>query len=252
METKLLFFIFVLVFSGLIFVFRMFQTLFYRYYLHSKVIFLSVIGVFCLVFLYFLNFTDTFEEIFSFFITLFVIVSILFLIVPVLLEKRFKDNFCHYLDILVLEMKMGHTFHHSIRRAYIKCDAFMQQKVIKIIDQLDFEPSIAESENNSFANDVLKEFRIISKCKENSLKSVEFLRQKHKIRNEIRRRSGQVSSQMIFQAAIVIGIYIALMILILIWQGSVRSLPWIKLSAPLIILGVTAMYYIYRGFKWKI
>ena len=243
---------FVIVFIGLMVVFRNFSDVINVYFERkstNKLFYGSVVVIICFQLLFF-----SFSVPIGF---VFLIISVLLSyqferIVSYFLEKRFKDNFCHLLSEIILNMKVGNSFWTSYETVMMQTDAFMQHKLGNVMTLLKFHQGGEQLNLNGFPQKVVLNLTRILKSKSNTLKQLEDYRNKLSVESEFRRKSGHASSQVNFQMLIMTGMYFALSVFGIRYHSFERTVFWMMYSAPVFLMGVVLVEFIKRSFKWKV
>ena len=246
--------IFLVIFSffGLVIVFRNVFRVFTTYFStnwHEKLKFISILLVFSLLFFLFSKEKDVFIFIFFCF-SLFS-----FFFVPIMhffLEKKLKDNFCHFLDEMILYIKTGKSFHTAFLECIEKSDAFMQQKMRNVLGILEYHDSKSIDELRGFSKELVFALKKVKNSNDHQLIRLEEFRRKLKIESDFRHRSGQATAQIKIQAIFLVGIYIALLFLGSQFFSRPEISYWQALSLPLFLLGVFLMIFLGRRFQWKV
>ena len=166
--------------------------------------------------------------------------------------SKFKDEFCHYLDLVILEMRCGRGFRDSLSCANEKVDAFMQQKLAKITEAIRFSGDGTGFREDRFLFDIFEEFKSVDKNPHNSLQRLCAIRYRLRVESEYRRKSGQVVAQLRAQAGILVGLYLATLFFVLMQNSLSEILPMVLISLTLFTTGTLATFLYGRRYKWKV
>jgi Flp pilus assembly protein TadB len=165
-------------------------------------------------------------------------------------EKRFKDDFCHFLDQILLEMHIGKSFRASIEAVALQQDAFLRQKILTLLEALNF--SVKRSLHDSFFQPILEEFKQIDSKPHNNIKRLQALRYRFRLQADFRRKSNQASLQAKAQSLVLIFLYIGTSIFV--WRNfSLSQNLALFLSSTVLFLLGTIWIFLFSGrFRWKI
>lgn len=170
-------------------------------------------------------------------------------------EQEFKDNFCHYLDDIVVEMRTGHSFRQSLQRSHERWPAFVHHKFSKILDLLRFSTdSLIDSalSKDKFLKSIIEEFKTIDSHSHNSLARLISLRERLRTESDYRRRSGHVTLQIRTQALILTVLYIATFVFVMCTNNYKDIIKELLLSSLLFGMGLCVIFLYGRRYKWKV
>lgn len=165
-------------------------------------------------------------------------------------ERKFVDNFCHLLDLIVLEMRSGQSFRVSLLNVGQRQEPFIQQKLLILGESLRF--STKRDLGSRFLNSIREEFLQIDANPHNSMGRLNTLRFKFRTLSDFRHKSGQAMQQSRAQAIVLIGLYFATLVFVWrnfrIWESPTLLL----LSGILFLFGTAYMFFFVGRMKWKI
>jgi Flp pilus assembly protein TadB len=164
-------------------------------------------------------------------------------------EKKFVDNFCHFIDLVLLEMHVGRSFRSSLELIAHQQEAFIQQKILTLLEALDF--SVKRALQDGFLQLLLEEFRQIDRQPHNGIRRLQSLRHRFRLQSEFRRKSEQASLQARSQSLILAFLYIGSAIFMWRNYALAQHLTLLLLSATLFAGGTFWISFFSGRFKWK-
>lgn len=167
-------------------------------------------------------------------------------------EKKFEDNFCHFLDLVILEMRAGTSFRSALQRVNQSHDAFTQQKVAKILEILRFSKTPTDKTASPFLSDVIEEFVNIDQNSHNSLSRLNQLRGRLKTVSDFRRKSGQALAQIRAQGLVMLALYFATFAFLKVFVPEFEHGLELLLSVLLLLIGTSTLFLYGRRYKWKV
>lgn len=165
-------------------------------------------------------------------------------------ESRFKDNFCHQLDLMMLEMRSGKSFRLSLQAVAQRQEMFIRHKLMTLHEGITFSPT-AEIKDK-FLAEIFKEFAIIDKNPHNGLNRLQTLRYRFRIMSDYRRKSGQACIQARVQGFVLFGLYFATLIFMSKNFSIRQNKDLLALSLLLFTIGTIMILTIGGRFRWKI
>lgn len=167
-------------------------------------------------------------------------------------EKLFHSEFRMFLDRVILQMKSGFAFRHAMQIALEPCDAFVQQKIRKIIEMISFSSRTPAQNWNSQLQEILGEFQEVDRQSHRALHKLESYREKLFIVDDFRRKSGQAVRQARVQSILMAVLYLALLIYVLLNFSIDENSAIIFISVTFFVTGIFWIHFKQRKSKWNI
>lgn len=175
---------------------------------------------------------------------------IMFLIVmkrrSALLSKRLRES----VMLISLKMKAGRSFRQALAEVTAESDSFMQDKLSEIgsvvvfsQQNASFDPLIAE---------VVEEFLAIDRNPHSASRRLAVFREKLRIEDDFRRRSGQVLARIRAQSFVMSGLYVAVFAFMAAKFGFRDNSQLMIGSAFLFLIGGIWIWLGGRRLKWTV
>lgn len=165
---------------------------------------------------------------------------------------RFKEKFLSNLNVIILKMKSGKSFRNALLELIDSCERHESLLFSELYNGVVFLHQIERLEKNRFLKTVLFEFQAVDMQPHMALRRLTSLRDKIRLEENFRRKSGQVSAQARAQALVLSVIYFALMVFVLRTFGWDQNRNLILTSVFLFGTGLIGVFRIGRGIKWKV
>jgi hypothetical protein len=166
--------------------------------------------------------------------------------------RIFRESFCETLSVLAMKMKSGRSFRHALGEVCIESDSKVRAKLSEITNAVVFSQQLKRSHRNPFIDEVVEELSRIDQNPHSSLKRLAVFRQKLRIEEDFRRRSGQVLARTRAQSVVMSILYVAMFIFMTIQFGWGSNAPTLLLSALLFTIGTFWIYFGGRKIRWKV
>jgi len=171
------------------------------------------------------------------------------------LQTGFCKEFLRFSSLLLIKMKMGDAF----RTAYEDCLAHSHWKqgvlLRQLLDDVVFSPQKTRKRAGSFENFLFQCEDVFLKMDHNPSCAIDQLftfRKQLLQREKIRRRSGQIWSQVLVQFGIIATIYFGFLIYTLSEYGFQRHKSAVLLSLSCFIMGVIVLLHLRKVPQWKL
>jgi hypothetical protein len=170
-------------------------------------------------------------------------------------SRIFQRDALAVLSILILKMKSGRSFRASLVEATSECDPRLRVKFSEIASVVAFsqqEKSHEKDQNDPFMRELIEEFRLIDRESHSSLRRLTVLREKIRVEDDFRRRSGQVLARLRAQS-LVMGVLYACVFAFMCWHFGFRdNARALCLSAMFFSCGAAWMWAGGRRLTWKV
>jgi len=167
------------------------------------------------------------------------------------LLRRLSSALIPLLDSVILGLQSGKSFRTSLHLAIENQSGWRRNQLREIYN------SIVTSENSVSAKSALlkaftAELLEIDRSQNRIVEQVRALRRHLKLRENFRRRSGQVTQQIKMQAIIVTALFLALLSFVIAQFGFAENRFLISISVFIFILGLFWIFSMGRRLKWKV
>ena len=167
-------------------------------------------------------------------------------------ESGFREQWVTYLDRLLARMRAGSSLRSALEVLEQEEEGFARAKIAQIRASVVFLQHTNSNQNGGKMSEVIRELQIAIHESHHSIRRLKNLRRKLSVEVGFRRRSGQVLFQMRIQAWILTGLYLAMLVFVLVRDGSKPGLFWLAGSAVLFLLGLGLLMRLGRGIRWKV
>lgn len=167
-------------------------------------------------------------------------------------EIHFCNQWINYLDRMLARIRTGKTLRTALKMLEEEEEGFFRAKLAQIRSYVVFLQHTEMKNQRGVLVEIVHELRAIDQQQHQSLTRLKNLRRKLSVEFEFRRRSGQVLYQIRLQAWILTGLYLALLVFVLIRDGTNLDLEWVVLSLFLFGMGLIWLSRMGRGVKWKV
>ena len=170
-------------------------------------------------------------------------------------SRIFQSDALAVLSILILKMKSGRSFRSCLIEASNECDPRVRVKLSEIASVVAFsqqEKSHQTTLNDPFMRELIEEFRLIDQNPHASLRRLSVLREKIRVEDDFRRRSGQILARLRAQSLVMCALYAAVFIFMVMHFGFHANARALSFSAMLFLCGTAWMWLGGRRLKWKV
>ncbi len=184
-----------------------------------------------------------------------IVFTLCYLLLPLglcqLRERQFRSAFPDFLNQLIIHVRLGHSLRSASEIALRSGPRHFSHHMGKVLDHVAFLQQ-KPSGLSSFARELMGEFHEMHLHPHQTLQRLINLRRRLRVESDFRHKSGQVSLQIRVQAAILSGIYIAVLIFSGVSFGVRKHYELMSLSFILFVMGVLTMFVVCRKGKWKV
>lgn len=167
-------------------------------------------------------------------------------------SRAFRQEFVGVLSLVLLKMKSGHSFRHSFNETIKESDAKIRSILSEIASVVAFSQQENQRKFDPFIVEMVEELTVIDRQPHAAAKRLETLRERLKVENEFRRRSGQVLSRIRAQSLVMTVLYAAILIFMSLKFGFRANTNVICASSFLFACGSVWMWLGGRGLRWKV
>ncbi len=166
-------------------------------------------------------------------------------------SRIFQSDALAVLSVLILKMKSGRSFRASLIEVASECDQRLRVQLSEIASVVAFSQQ-EKSQNDPFLRELIEEFRLIDQQPHASLRRLSVLREKIRVEDDFRRRSGQVLARLRAQSLVMCVLY-ACVFAFMSWHFGFReNLRALSFSMMLFVCGVAWMWAGGRRLTWKV
>lgn len=218
---------------------------------------MTKIGTFYFVFvftLYFFNFQRPFWFWLLSFTSLLVVPLFLFLLTK-FHQQQFYSEFLRFLSLVILSMKRGQSFSHSLETSLALGTWKQGQLLGQIRDHVVFsqqEPVVKMGLFGQFIKQISSEFRTINGNQHLAIDRLCKFRKNLLERLNFRQKSRQIWSYFYYQLGILSVIYLLIFLFVAKEYGVIPFKKSFFLSFVFYLLGLLSTFLIGRGKKWSI
>lgn len=173
------------------------------------------------------------------------------LILRFFLMQRLSGALIPMLDGVILGLQSGKSFRMSLQSAIENQSGWRRNQLREIYSAIiTSETSIAVK--SALLKDFMAELVEIDRSQNRTVDQVRALRRHLKMRENFRRRSGQVTQQIKMQAIIVTALFAALLMFVIVQFGFLANRFLILASILIFLTGLTWIFNVGRRMKWKV
>jgi len=192
---------------------------------------------------------------FATWIAIFLPMLVLFVGITALVKHRtvrFRDSFVEALAIVSLKMKTGRSFRQAYSEVCVESPPKIRAKLTEMGSYVVFSQQKRPVIGNQFVSEVIQEMIRVDQQPHAASKRIAVFREKLRIEDDFRRRSGQVLSRIRAQSMIMTGLYLALAAFIAWKFGYPTNQRIFFISGSFFITGTIWMWRGGRTMKWKV
>lgn len=167
-------------------------------------------------------------------------------------SNHFKRDVLSVLSSIVLKMKSGRSFRQSLLETTQELDPHLRAKFTEIMNVVAFSQQSASMIRDPFVHQLIEEFVLIDQNPHASMRRLSVLRERIRIEEDFRRRSGQVLARQRAQSLIMCGLYLAIFVF-MVWKfGWHANVSALTASLIFFSVGVAWMWMGGRRMQWKV
>lgn len=167
-------------------------------------------------------------------------------------STKFRSTMSASLALIALKMKGGRSFRQAFSEITSESEPKMRAKLSEIGSVVVFSQQRSEVIRDSFIAEVIDELILVDRQPHAALKRLAIFREKLRLEDDFRRRSGQVLARIRAQSYVMTGLYIALAAFMSWRFGFIHHLRIFIVSAALFTCGAVWMVKGGRRLKWKV
>lgn len=166
--------------------------------------------------------------------------------------KTFRERFGEVLSIVILKMKAGRSFRQSLAEVIADCDPFMRAKLSEIAGSVAFSQQKSRAHSDRFVANLITELSLADRQPHAAMKRLIVLRERLRIEDDFRRKSGQVLARVRVQSSVMGGLYVAIFSFIALKFGWKRNSDLMIASFGFFCAGALWIWFAGRRIKWKV
>jgi hypothetical protein len=182
----------------------------------------------------------------------FVIAGILLSVAVNRRSKIFRTRFIEVLSLIILKMKSGRSFRQSLIESSVETDTLMRAKLSEISSVVVFSQQKSRPSSEHFIVEVINEFAEADRQPHSAMKRLCVFRDKLKIEENFRRRSGQVLARTRAQSLIMGGLYLAVLTFMICKFGWKSNSDLMLASFAFFSAGALWIFASGRWLRWKV
>lgn len=167
------------------------------------------------------------------------------------LLRRLQNALIPLLDMVLLGLQSGKSFRAALRFAVENQRGWMRHQFMEIYESLMLAENVIVMKS-ALLEDLRRELAEIDRSKNRTIDQLRALRREIKMLQNFRRRSGQVSQQIKMQAIIVTVLFLSLNLFVIRQFGFAENKNLILGSSLVFGIGLGAIFWMGRSFKWKV
>lgn len=192
---------------------------------------------------------------FSFWIAVFLPLMILVFALNLVLKRRarvFRTKMKEVLSLIILKMKSGKSFRQALHEVIDESEFSIRVKLEEISNVVSFSQQQTRSIRDQFISDYVNELKFADHNPHLAMKRLCVFRDKLRVEDDFRHRSGQVLSRIRAQSLILSVLYIAIMTFVVFKFGAKENAKAISISMVFFLLGSLWIWIGGRKMKWKV
>lgn len=155
------------------------------------------------------------------------------------------------LDSVILGLQSGKSFRFALHAAIENQNGWCRNQLREIYNFI-ITSDAAHSAKSALLKDLQVELAEIDRSNARTIDQVKALRRNLKLRENFRRRSGQVTQQIKMQAIIVTVLFLALLSFVIVQFGFFQHRFLILASFFIFMIGLFWIFNVGRKMKWKV
>lgn len=167
-------------------------------------------------------------------------------------SKAFRTRVREAITLMLLKMKTGKSFRISLSEVIAEADPHLRMKLSEISSVVVFSQQKTSLSGDPFVSELIHEFILIDRNPHNASRRLAVLRDKLRIEDDFRRRSGQVLARIRAQSMIMTGLYLAVLIFVITKFGWKPHAKVIGISVALFFAASIWIWLGGRSLKWKV
>lgn len=247
-----MFYVMLLTFLGSIFVIRISAKLDAHKIFSRSELAKIVIGYFSIVLIAVYFFVRTHFQMWCAVFGALVIVVFLLIYLGKKRTQNFRTHIIETLTAMILKMKSGRSFKQSLSDVIAESDGQMRAKLSEIASAVVFSQQGSTRISDQFVSELITEFIQMERNAHSSMRRLVTLRDRLKLEDGFRRKSGQVLSRVRAQSLLMSGLFVAILFYMINRFGW-RDNSHIMIAAIILFnLGSLWIWIGGRRLKWKV
>ena len=167
-------------------------------------------------------------------------------------SREFKSDCASMLTIVLLKMKSGRSFRHSLAEVVSESDTHSRVKLSEIASSVAFSQQRKGESSDSFVRELVQELTVVDQQPHMAMRRLETFRDKLRTEDDFRRRSGQVLARIRAQSIVMSGLYIAVFAFMIAKFGWGANARLFIGSLFLFSAGALWLWFGGRKLKWTV
>ncbi len=175
--------------------------------------------------------------------------------------SHFRQALTEVLALVALKMKAGRSFRQAYNEVVSESDPRLRGKLSEIGRAVVFSQqdkavvrtnSSSIINSNHFVMDVIEELKVVDRQPHAASRRLSVFREKLRMEDDFRRRSGQILARIRAQSILMTGLYLALAIFVALKFGWNKNERLFAMSLALFAAGSFWIWWGGRRMKWKV
>lgn len=166
--------------------------------------------------------------------------------------RAFRDRIRESLSVMLLKMKTGKSFRTALSEVIVESEPSFAVRLSEISNVVVFSQQTSMGSRDPMLSEIIHEFTFIDRHPHMAVRRLVVLRDKIRMEDDFRRKSGQVLARIRAQSFVMTGIYLAVLVFMVLKFGAMANLKVIGLSVCLFSLGAIWIGLGGRRIKWKV
>jgi len=166
--------------------------------------------------------------------------------------RAFRYAFGNCLSLIILKMKSGRSFRVSLSQVISETAVEHQQRLREIYDHVVFLQQSRLDLTSEFVSLIITEFRLVDQNPHLGLRRLQNFRDRLKLEDEFRHKSGQVLAQIRAQSVLMAGLYFAILLFVAIQFDLRQHVNLIAISMSLFVIGLSWIWVGGRKIRWRV
>ncbi len=162
-------------------------------------------------------------------------------------RSQFKNQFPMFLNQIILQIHLGHSFRRSVETAKLSFSRNYQLNIDKIMENVVFSQQSKFVVKDIFINQIIDFFKKVDRVPHQSVDWLIFFRQKLHLEKNFRHKSKQITLQLRLQVLVLGVLYVALFIFVVLKYGFLNNLSLFLVSILFFLMGIIVFVQLIRG-----
>lgn len=165
---------------------------------------------------------------------------------------KFRAQMPSILAILLLKMKSGRAFRQALSETIDECDENLRPLMSEVASVVAFSQQTSARSRDQYIAMIIDEFESIDRQPHAAARRLGSFRDKLRIEEDFRRRSGQVLARVRAQSLVMTGLYLAVLVFMIAKFGWKSNAHIICFSIASFAIGATWLWLGGRRRAWKV